>query len=221
MTDKRRTPGAIARFFSVLTDSLWELVQLNFIFLLTSLPLVTFGAALTALDSCFLDILQKKRRDEPILPRYFAAFRAALLPSLPWGLILLAGILILSFSLLWYGSLAMEGWIFIPFTALSLLGLIFFSGILSHLFLLLAGKQKEESAAAEEKGQEEPPLLKKAALQALTRMGPTLAGLFAAFILLALQFLLFPATVPLTLSLGLSIPALVMARACLGEQETQ
>ena len=221
MTDKRRTPGAFARFFSVLTDSLWELVQLNIIFLLTSLPLVTFGAALTALDSCFLDILQKKRRDEPILPRYFAAFRAALLTSLPWGLILLAGSLILSFSLLWYGSLAMEGWIFIPFTALSLLGLIFFSGILSHLFLLLAGKQKEESAAAEEKGQEEPPLLKKAALQALTRMGPTLAGLFAAFILLALQFLLFPATVPLTLSLGLSIPALVMARACLGEQETQ
>ena len=205
MTDKRRTPGAFARFFSVLT----------------SLPLVTFGAALTALDSCFLDILQKKRRDEPILPRYFAAFRAALLPSLPWGLILLAGSLILGFSLLWYGSLAMEGWIFIPFTALSLLGLIFFSGILSHLFLLLAGKQKEEGAAAEEKGQEEPPLLKKAALQALTRMGPTLAGLFAAFILLALQFLLFPATVPLTLSLGLSIPALVMARACLGEQETQ
>ena len=115
----------------------------------------------------------------------------------------------------------MEGWIFIPFTALSLLGLIFFSGILSHLFLLLAGKQKEESAAAEEKGQEEPPLLKKAALQALTRMGPTLAGLFAAFILLALQFLLFPATVPLTLSLGFSIPVLVVARACLGEQETQ
>ena len=65
MTDKRRTPGAIARFFSVLTDSLWELVQLNFIFLLTSLPLVTFGAALTALDSCFLDILRKKRRVPP------------------------------------------------------------------------------------------------------------------------------------------------------------
>ena len=114
MTDKRRTPGAFARFFSVLTDSLWELVQLNFIFLLTSLPLVTFGAALTALDSCFLDILQKKRRDEPILPRYFAAFRAALLPSLPWGLILLAGILILSFSLLWYGSLAMGRLDFYP-----------------------------------------------------------------------------------------------------------
>ena len=115
----------------------------------------------------------------------------------------------------------MEGWIFIPFTALSLLGLIFFSGILSHLFLLLAGKQRETSPAADDKSQEGLPLLKKAALQALTRMRPTLTGLFAAFILLALQFLLFPATVPLTLSLGLSIPALIMARACLGEQEIQ
>ena len=179
MTDKRRTPGAFARFFSVLTDSLWELVQLNFMFLLTSLPLVTFGAALTALDACFLDILQNKRRDEPILPRYFAAFRAALLPSLPWGLALLAGILVLSFALLWYGSLAMEGWIFTcPSRPFRCWGLSFFSGILSHLFLLLAGKQKEESAAAEEKGQEETPLLKAAALQALTRMGADACGPF-------------------------------------------
>ena len=221
MTDKRRTPGAFARFFSVLTDSLWELVQLNFIFLLTSLPLVTFGAALTALDSCFLDILKKERRDEPILPRYFAVFRAALLTSLPWGLILLAGSLILGFSLLWYGSLAMEGWIFIPLMALSLLGLIFFSGILSHLFLLLAGEQRERGAASDGRSREELPLLKRAALQALTRMAPTLAGLFAAFVLLALQLLLFPATIPLTLSLGISIPALIMARACLGEEEMQ
>ena len=62
-------------------------------------------------------------------------------------------------------------------------------------------------------------LPKAAALRALTRMKQTLIGLAAAFILLAAQLLLLPATVPLLLSLGLSVPGLIMAWACMGRRE--
>jgi uncharacterized membrane protein YesL len=205
-----RTPGRTAFILSVITENLWELVQLNLLFLLTCVPLVTIGPALTALDACFSDILQKQRRDEPILPRYFAAFRSRFLAALPWGLALLAGSFVLGFALFWYGSLASGSWLYVPFTALSLLGLIFFLGILSHLFLLLAEGGMEAGETS---------LPKAAALRALTRMKQTLIGLAAAFILLAAQLLLLPATVPLLLSLGLSVPGLIMAWACMGRRE--
>ena len=63
------------------------------------------------------------------------------------------------------------------------------------------------------------PLLRAAALHALARMKQTLSGLLIAFILLALQFLLLPATVPLILTLGLSVPGLIMAQACTEQTE--
>ncbi|MGI5999823.1 MAG: DUF624 domain-containing protein [Candidatus Merdisoma sp.] len=210
MDKQPRTPGRTAFILSVITENLWELVQLNLLFLLTCVPLVTIGPALTALDACFSDILQKQRRDEPILPRYFAAFRSRFLAALPWGLALLAGSFVLGFALFWYGSLASGSWLYVPFTALSLLGLIFFLGILSHLFLLLAEGGMEAGETS---------LPKAAALRALTRMKQTLIGLAAAFILLAAQLLLLPATVPLLLSLGLSVPGLIMAWACMGRRE--
>lgn len=210
MDKQPRTPGRTAFILSVITENLWELVQLNLLFLLTCVPLVTIGPALTALDACFSDILQKQRRDEPILPRYFAAFRSRFLAALPWGLALLAGSFVLGFALFWYGSLASGSWLYVPFTALSLLGLIFFLGILSHLFLLLAEGGMEAGETS---------LPKAAALRALTRMKQTLTGLAAAFILLAAQLLLLPATVPLLLSLGLSVPGLIMAWACMGRRE--
>lgn len=210
MDKQPRTPGRTAFILSVITENLWELVQLNLLFLLTCVPLVTIGPALTALDACFSDILQKQRRDEPILPRYFAAFRSRFLAALPWGLALLAGSFVLGFALFWYGSLASGSWLYVPFTALSLLGLIFFLGLLSHLFLLLAEGGMEAGETS---------LPKAAALRALTRMKQTLIGLAAAFILLAAQLLLLPATVPLLLSLGLSVPGLIMAWACMGRRE--
>ena len=210
MDKQPRTPGRTAFILSVITENLWELVQLNLLFLLTCVPLVTIGPALTALDACFSDILQKQRRDEPILPRYFAAFRSRFLAALPWGLALLAGSFVLGFALFWYGSLASGSWLYVPFTALSLLGLIFFLGILSHLFLLLAEGGMEAGETS---------LPKAAALRALTRMKQTLIGLAATFILLAAQLLLLPATVPLLLSLGLSVPGLIMAWACMGRRE--
>ena len=210
MDKQPRTPGRTTFILSVITENLWELVQLNLLFLLTCVPLVTIGPALTALDACFSDILQKQRRDERILPRYSAAFRSRFLAALPWGLALLAGSFVLGFALFWYGSLASGSWLYVPFTALSLLGLIFFLGILSHLFLLLAEGGMEAGETS---------LPKAAALRALTRMKQTLIGLAAAFILLAAQLLLLPATVPLLLSLGLSVPGLIMAWACMGRRE--
>ncbi len=233
MADEQRTPGAFTRFFSILNENLWELVQLNFMFLLTCIPIITTGPALAALTACLSDMVHRRRRDEPVLPRYFAAFRSCFLPALPWGLALLAGTAILGLALSWYGTLAMTDWFYVPFMALSLLGLIFFLGITFHLFLLLPERvqmrtrqnedSKEDSVEISQEenqpGTAKTPLLRTAVLHALARMKQTLAGLLIAFILLALQFLLLPATVPLILTLGLSVPGLIMAQACTEQTE--
>lgn len=211
--DTHSAPGPAARFFSILNENLWQLVQINFIFLLTSLPVITFGPSFAALCACLSDMVRMRRRDEPVLPRYFAAFRACFLPALPRGILLLAGTAVLGFSLFWYGSLAAESWFWVPFTALSLLGLIFFTGIAFHLFFLLPENRKLKT------GRPDFSLLRAAAWHALERMKQTLAGLVIWSVLLAAQFLLLPATVPLVLTLGLSIPGLVMAQACLGIPE--
>lgn len=201
MKDKHHTPGAFLRFFSVLNENLWELVQLNLVFLLTCIPIFTFGPSLAALTACLSDMLHKRRRDERILPRYFAAFRTCFLPALPWGLVLLAGSFILGFALYWYGSLAMASWFYVPFMSLSLLGLIFFLGIFIHLFFLLAEKKHVQ--------------LKEAAAHALSTMKQTLVCMIIAFFLIAFQILLLPATVPLILTLGLSVPGLALMSACI------
>ena len=232
MADEQRTPGAFTRFFSILNENLWELVQLNFMFLLTCIPIITTGPALAALTACLSDMVRKRRRDEPVLPRYFAALRSCFLPALPWGLALLAGTAILGLALSWYGTLAMTDWFYVPFMALSLLGLIFFLGIAFHLFLLLPERvqmrtrrkkdSKEDSVEISQEGNQpgtETPLLRAAALHALARMKQTLAGLLIAFILLTLQLLLPPPTVPLPLPLGLSVPGLIMAQACTEQTE--
>ena len=85
MADEQRTPGAFTRFFSILNENLWELVQLNFMFLLTCIPIITTGPALAALTACLSDMVRKRRRDEPVLPRYFAALRSCFLPLCPGG----------------------------------------------------------------------------------------------------------------------------------------
>lgn len=207
MADKQRTPGALARFFSVLNENLWELVQINFVFLLTCIPIFTIGPSLAALTACLSDMLHKRRRDDPVLPRYFAAFRSCFLPALPWGLVLLAGCFILGLALSWYGALAMTDWFYVPFMALSLLGLIFFLGIFTHLFYLLAEKKHVQ--------------LKDAAVHALEFMKQTLICMILAFFLLALQIPLLPATVPLILTLGLSVPGLVLMSACVPVSASQ
>lgn len=79
-------------------SKLWDLFILNLVFLLCSLPVVTVGAALTALHRVLLQIIREE--DNHLVREYFASFRREFrqatllwLPMLLIGVVLAADLL--------------------------------------------------------------------------------------------------------------------------------
>lgn len=195
-----KTPGAFQRFFEVLGESPWSLVKLNLLFILTSIPIVTFGPSLTALNACAAELVRGDIIEERPFHTYRRVFSSCFLRALPWGLLALAANAVLGTALFYYGRLANESWLFVPFTALSLLALLFLWGILIHLFPMLAESDQKN-------------LFQKAALYALERMGKTLTALLLSCILLAVQIFLFPVSLPIILALGIVLPVTICVLA--------
>lgn len=77
-----------------------RLILLNMLFLLTSLPAVTLGAAMLARSSVFLQRCREGDWQGHIVSRYFRAFRSCLKQGIVLSLLLLlgAGVLYLDFS---------------------------------------------------------------------------------------------------------------------------
>ncbi len=86
----------MAKFFSFdsktaqLLSRIWDLLLLNLLFLLGSLPVVTFGASAIAAYSVMLKIVED--RETSIIMAYFNAFRA----NLRQGIILSVAVIILT-----------------------------------------------------------------------------------------------------------------------------
>lgn len=186
-----------AWYLSIFFREFWGLVKLNVIFVLTCLPVVTLGAAL----SSFGHVLCLMVADTPVDPghAYFAAFRVRFVQKLGWGLAALAAVAVLGVALVVYGSaMSAQPVLAVP-TALALLGLLAVWGVGLHLFPLLA----------EDAPPERP--LRQAAAQALAALPQTCLAMGIGLILLLPQVLFFPVFVPVTLLIGLSLPALVCA----------
>ena len=111
--------------FNIFMSRVWDLMVLNLLFLITSLPIVTIGAASTALYTvCFRFGTE---REEGTVKSYFQAFRDNLKQSTALGLILAVFLGLSLFSLMFfYGA---EGMIhslyFIPAFGLGLGILVF------------------------------------------------------------------------------------------------
>lgn len=193
-------PGSLRRFFEVLGESSWSLVKLNFLFLISCLPLFTLGPALAALSACIRELIEGDLREERPFHSYKAYLWACFPAALPWGLFTLAAGTVLITAVLFYGKRTGGNWLYVPLTALSLLALILLWGFLLHLFPLLS----------EQKGENLPRL---AALAALEHMGKTLGALLISAVLLCAQILFLPVSLPLLLSLGLALPALICGLA--------
>lgn len=182
-------------FFEILGESLWSLVKLNLLFLLTCLPVVTLGPALAALSGCIVRLVQGDLLEQPCR-FYLNTFRRCFKQAFLWGLLTLSGTAVLGNALLYYGSRIGESIFFIPVTSLTLTALLFLFGILVHLYPLLAAGEQEH-------------FLQKAALHAVQRMGQTLAAVLIAAFLLGIQIWFLPASVPIPLLIGIVLPALV------------
>ncbi len=121
--------GPLFKFF----ERLWDLIKLNFFWLICSLPIVTIGASTTAAFSVTLHMADDT--EGYIAKPFFKAFRANLKKGIPMGLIFCAATyaLYLLFQIAFAAS-EYEGWFL---AAAIILSVLLYSGFV-YSFPLLA-----------------------------------------------------------------------------------
>ncbi|WP_026887225.1 YesL family protein [Clostridium beijerinckii] len=97
-------------FFELFTMRFWDIIKLNCIFVLYSLPIITIGPALGAMTSILMAIIQRKHTY--IFSDFHEAFKNNWKQSLVGGLIILITFSFLGISLFFYLKLAQEKPIF-------------------------------------------------------------------------------------------------------------
>lgn len=90
----------ILGYFQLLYHNFFDLILLNLIFILTSLPIFTIGASLVALNKSILRMVQ----DEPAsyIKDYFYYFKKHFKNSIISGIVFLSAFCIISFAILFY-----------------------------------------------------------------------------------------------------------------------
>ncbi len=183
----------VKRYLTVLIQEFPDWVGLNLVFLLSCLPLITVGPALSALGH----VLGRMACGESGAPvrRYWAAFRTRFLPKVLWGLAFLAAQVVLTAAVWFYAS---AGGLLFPLAGLSLAGGLCLWGIGLHLFPSLCDAQPSQRP------------LRTACTAFFASFARSLLAAAAALILLLAQVLLFPTVLPLSLAGGAVLPGLAL-----------
>lgn len=203
----------LKRIGETISDGLFTLVKWNVLFLFTCVPIITIGPALTALLFCTNALVKDDLPQERASALYLNTFRACFLRALPSGLLTLAVCLVFGTGFFLYSRMISAQPFYIPFASLSLIVLFFFWGVMIHLFPRFVKETDWEKKTVTATDESMRTLFSQATSDALLRIRKTIpALLLAAFFLLG-QLLLFPVTVPLTVTIGFSMPALAVAFA--------
>lgn len=103
--------GWLFRFFS----RMWDILVLNLLWLLTSIPLVTIGASTTALYTVTLKMVRNE--DSYLVKSYLKAFKENFLKATGAWLLLAAGWFLLLVDIFWLGKSMGDYGFFIIFAA--------------------------------------------------------------------------------------------------------
>lgn len=193
---KRKQVSVPLRFVSTAMDNLWNLIKLNIVFLISCIPIVTIGPALTSMSQVTSQMARDSEEISDPVRSYFLHFRQSFSRSVLPGFFTLLIHIVFGGGLLIYSSRMSAGTQYLLLSACSLLILLLTWGISVHLYPMLSQENEEK-------------LLSKAAIHALERMGRTVIAVLLMIVLLLAQLLSFPVSLPLTLSLGFSLPALI------------
>lgn len=190
-----------AGFVRLCFEKLLPLVVLNLLFLLTCLPVLTAGAGWTALCSACQGLLLDEKQP---YRRFWRAFRANFLPSLPLGVIFFAGPAVVLYGCWFYFRLSEGTGIAAAISCFCLVCsyLLWCAG--AFAFSMLARVELKLSA-----------LLKNAFT--LTFRFPRLAlgWLLLSFALTAAVILLLPYSFPWLALLGAALPCFTASRGAL------
>lgn len=198
----RKLGGALG-FIQTVAVNITDMVVLNLLFVLTSLPIVTAGAALCALHS----VCGKVARDEPIFAcrDYFAAFMKYLRRDKTSGIVYLAVLLLGGFSFVSYFRWAHTYPLLYAAAALSLSGLLVVLLTAAVYFPCITQQTCTRSAA-----------LQFALKTSLVRLEHTAPAAAVSIIAFAAVAMLMPYGVILLLTLPFSLSALAACYATKG-----
>lgn len=120
----------------MLLSRLGDLIALNLLFVITCLPLVTVGAALSAMYSVLFQMLREEKETTRVLRTYWNAFKRNLKPSLPLWLPMaaIAVVLVVNNLLLQNMSGSLVG----VYSILVMIAQLLYLCVFSYLFPMLA-----------------------------------------------------------------------------------
>lgn len=205
----------LRRLGELITDGLFTLVKWNFLFLFTSLPILTIGPSLAALHYCTNALAKDDLPQIKAGKLYFSAFRANFRRTFPLGLITLLICTVFGGGFLVYLSMVPENVIYIPLTSASALVLLLFWGTMIHLLPMCFDFDRTDwdnqmvFASAKPLRQ----LFSEARNHALVNMKKTMISLIFSLVFLGGQVMMFPVTLPFTVAIGFSFPAMAAGLA--------
>lgn len=125
----------VAGYFQIIFHNFFDLVLLNFLFLLTSIPLLTIGASYKA----FMSVCLSYADDEVVYPvrKYFSEFKKDFLKSCLFGIIFSSAFVIIAFSCSFYLALSKDFLVLLPLSAVCAMCLIILAMCLNFFFPLL------------------------------------------------------------------------------------
>jgi len=205
----------LVRLGELITDGLFTLVKWNFLFLLTSLPVITVGPSLAALHYCTNALAKDDLPQIKASKLYFSAFRSSFRKAFPVGLMTLAVCTVFGGGFLLYLSMVPENVIYIPLTSISALCLLLYWGLMIHvlpqMFDFSQTDWDTQMVFVNDKSLRQ--LFHEAAYHTLARMKGTVIALVFSLVYLGIQLMLFPVILPFTLALGFSLPAMAAGLA--------
>ncbi|MDR9773267.1 YesL family protein [Rhizobium hidalgonense] len=194
----------LALFAEILAREWWEMVKLNILFILASLPVVTLPAAFIAMAGVSVALVED--RNTYLLRDFMDAFLRHFWRATAWGLALAGALAICIQAILTYAAGARENLMFAAPLAIALVGTAFVAVLACHLVVLMAMRDLPALR-----------LLRLAALASVARPFPALAalgfnaGLWLAHILFYPVSVFMPAT--FIFSLGMFAVAFGVHRA--------
>ena len=186
------------------SDGLLTIVKLNFLFLITIVPIIPFvtvftaGPAVTALLYCSNQLVKTGN-----LPQtgktYFNIFKSSFKTTVKYGFVLtLLNYMFIS-GLAIYLTLASENYMYIPFASVSLIGIIILWSVTIHLFPSFTEDNEDKSAKER---------ITDAATLAVINIKSTLIAVVLSFVIIGAVILMLPKTLPLIFIVVFSAPAL-------------
>lgn len=203
----------MTRLGELISDGLSTMVVWNLLFLLTCIPVITIGPALAALHFCTNALVKDDLPQEKAAKLYFSAFRASFRRAFPLGLLILAVCVIFGGGFFFYLSMVPDNVMYIPFTSVSALVLLLFWGVLTHLLPLLFDMERTDWDTKEVFLKDIPmrELWSEAVYKALEFMKGTIIAMAFSIVFLAGQLMMFPITLPFTVTIGFCFPAMAGA----------